>query len=74
MDITTLILSGAGIVMGVGVVWLRVDKVLKALKEVTDVLTAVTEALADKDLSKEELAKIAKESKEVLIAIKAIFK
>lgn len=54
--------------------WGRIEKVLKAFKELSDVLTVITESLADQNLSKEELEQIKIEGKEALAAFKAILK
>lgn len=62
------------VALGVTLVWTRVEKVLKALKEVADVLTAVVTALGDKKITEEEIALIKKEASEALAAFKAILK
>jgi len=54
--------------------WGKISKVLKALKELGDVISVVVSALEDKELSKEEIAKIKVETKEAVAAFKAILK
>lgn len=61
-----------GILLGIGVVWNRASLVLNLLKEVSDVLVAVTESLGDQKLSAEEWEKIKKEAIEVSAAAKAL--
>jgi len=68
-----LILSGVALVLGIGVVWKRVDKVINMVKEITELLVKVTGALEDKRLTPEELDAIKKEAIDVAVAAKAIF-
>ena len=67
-----------GVPLGVGVVlaafWGKSQKVLNALKELSDVLSVITKALEDKKLTAEELEQIKVEGKEALAAFKAILK
>ena len=62
--------SGIGIVLGVGVVSIYVKKVLKVLEEIVDTLSAVQSMLADGQVTKDEIANVVKEAKEVVGAIK----
>ena len=70
----TLVLSLVPLILGVSFIWNKVDKLLKALKELGDVLHVIAEAFADKDLTKEEQAKIKLEVSEAIAAFKAILK
>ena len=70
----TLVLSLVPLILGISFVWAKVDKLLKALKELGDVLHVIAEAFADKDLTKEEQAKIKLEVSEAIAAFKAILK
>mgnify|MGYP001614627350 CR=1 FL=1 len=72
MDIGNLLLTALPYVLGIAVVWARASRVLNALKELADVLTAINNAFTDKALSVEEVAAIKKEIAEALTAFKAI--
>ena len=72
MDITSIILTVISIALGVSVIWNKAEKVLKAIKELADVLTVTVEALEDKELDKEEVEQIKIEFREALAALKAI--
>ena len=74
MDITGIIATVATVGLGVGAVWIKAEKIIKALKELADVLTAITSALSDQNLSSEEIKIIKKEASEAAIAFKAILK
>ena len=74
MDIQTILLGAIPIVLGISVVWLRLEKVINALKETSDLLTSIVTAFGDKELTKEEIASIKKEGIEAVAALKAIFK
>lgn len=74
MDIPSIITTVITVALGVSVIWVRAEKILKALKELGDVLTAITNALGDQTLTPEELEVIKKEAKEALMAFKAIVK
>lgn len=63
-----------GIVIGIGVVWKYVSKILVILKETQELLNAVIVALSDKKLTKEEIEKIKKEAKDIPKAIKDLMK
>ena len=67
-----LLLGAIPIVLGVGFIWTRVSKLLVLLKEVTDVLVAVTKAFDDKKLTPEEIEEIKKQAVEVAAAAKAL--
>jgi len=73
MDITQIVLTALPLLLGVGFIWLRVEKVLKALVELADVISVINTSLADKALSKEEVSLIKKEIDEAIVAFKAIF-
>lgn len=74
MDWQTIVLSAVPAVLGISVIWTRVDRILKALKECSDVLTSIVTSFDDQNLSKEEIQQIKKEGIEAITAIKAIFK
>lgn len=71
-----LIYNGGPAVVGVALTmfWVKISKVLIALKEFGDVITVIVAALEDKELTKEEIAAIKKEIGEALAAFKGIFK
>lgn len=75
-DWIDLLYNGAPVVIGIMITmfWGRIEKVLKALKELSDVLKAITDGLADANLTKEELDIIRKEGVEAMAAFKAILK
>jgi len=60
--------------LGVSLIWTKAEKVLKALKELGDVLSAITTALSDQKLSTDEITQIKKEVGEALAAFKAILR
>ena len=70
MDWLNLIYSAIPYVLGISVIAGFLTLVLNLLKEVSDVLVAVVNALEDKQLTKEEVANIVKEAKEVVEAAK----
>jgi len=72
MDIEQILMIAVPLLGGLGFIWSRAEKALKALKEVSDVLIALSVALEDKDLSKDEIANIKLQGKEALAALKAI--
>ena len=61
-------------VVGIGAVWLMLSKALSVLKEISELLSAVVMAFADKKLTKEEIDMIVKEAKDVPLAVKALIK
>lgn len=69
-----LIYSGIGVVLGIGVVSIYVTKLLTLLKEVAEVLTSVQSMLEDGQVTKEEVAKVVEESKDVVEAVKSFGK
>lgn len=73
-NIQSIILTVLSVGLGVSVIWTRAEKVLRALKELGEVLTAITEGFSDKKLTEEEVARIKKETGEALAAFKAIIK
>jgi hypothetical protein len=54
--------------------WGKIQKVLKALKELGDVIDTIVKSLEDKQITPEEVESIKKEIKEALAAFKAIIK
>ena len=60
------------LILSIGVVTAYVVKVSAVLKEVGEVIDAVIEAVADGKILKEEVQNIAKESKDVIPALKAL--
>lgn len=72
MDLTSIIATVLTVGLGVTLVWTKVDKVLKALKELADVITTIVNSLNDQKVTPEEINKIKAEIKEALIAFKAI--
>ena len=74
MDWLQIVLTALPLLLGVGFVWLRVEKVLKALVELADVISVINASLQDKALSKEEVVAIKKEISEAIEAFKSIFK
>ena len=74
MDWTQIIFTALPILLGIGFIWARIEKVMKALTELADVISVINSSLADKALSKEEVAAIKKEIDEAVTAFKAIFK
>ena len=63
-----------GAVIGIGAIWLVLSKALGVLKEISELLSAVVAAFADKKLTKEEIDTIIKEAKDVPLAVKALIK
>ena len=61
-------------VVGIGAVWLVMSKALNVLKEISELLSAVVVAFADKKLTKDEIDTIVKEAKDVPLAVKALIK
>ena len=57
-----------------GIFWAKIEKVLKALKELGDVFSAISRALEDKKLTPEEMAEIKKEIGEAIASFKGILK
>ena len=74
MDWQNIVLSAVPVVLGIAFIWAKVDKVLKAMKELGDVLTVIPKALDDKSVSADELKQIKIELAEALAAFKAILK
>ena len=58
--------------IGIGAVWFILSRALKVLKEISEFLNAVLVAFADKKLTKEEIAVIIKEAKDIPLAVKAV--
>ena len=61
-------------VIGIGAVWLVMSKALNVLKEISELLSAIVVAFADKKLTKDEINTIVKEAKDVPLAVKALIK
>jgi hypothetical protein len=74
MDITQIIFTALPILLGIGFIWARIEKVMKALTELADVISVINASLADKALSKEEVEAIKKEINDAITAFKQIFK
>lgn len=73
MDWLQLILTVLPILLGIGFIGIRLEKILKAFVELSQVLTVINESLQDKKLTPEEIATIKKEVAEAIAAFKAIF-
>ena len=69
-----IILGAVSLALGITLVWTKAEKVLKALKEVADVLLIISTSLEDKKLSTEELTNIKREARETIAALKGILK
>ncbi|MDD5381872.1 MAG: hypothetical protein PHG53_09600 [Phycisphaerae bacterium] len=63
-----------GALLAIGVVWAYASKILVVVKEVADLLNAILVALADRNLTKEEINTIIEEAKHIPIAIKGLLK
>lgn len=76
MDLMTIIAGGISLVFGIlGTgIWTKIDKLLKALKELADVISVISKSLEDKKLTPEEIADIKKEIGEAIAAFRAILK
>ena len=61
-------------VVSIGAIWFVLSKALKVLQEISELLSAVVVAFADKKLTKEEIDTIVKEAKDIPPAIKALIK
>ena len=69
-----IVLAAVPYILGISVVWVFAAKVINFIKELSDVLVTIVNALEDKNITKEEIAKIAAEAKEVVEAAKAFAK
>jgi len=69
-----IILGAVSLALGVTLVWSKAEKILKALKEVAEVLLIISTSLEDKKLSSDELVEIKKEAREAIAALKGILK
>jgi hypothetical protein len=74
IDWGNLIYSALPILLGVGFIWVKIGKILKALMEFAEVITTINSALADKDLTKEEVAEIKIKIGDAIQAFKDILK
>lgn len=72
MDIWKIILMAIPILLGIGFVWVKVEKILKAIDELGDIFEIIPKILADKKISDEEKAQLIAELKEAIAAFKAI--
>ena len=59
-------------VVGIGAVGAILVKASKVLKEISELLSAIVVALADKKLTKEEIDTIVKEAKDIPVVVKAL--
>ncbi len=74
MDWASIISAAIPVILGITFIWNKVEKVLKAMKELADVLTVVPKALEDKKLTEAERKQIKAEIAEAMAAFKAILK
>ena len=74
MDWLAIGLQALPYILGIGIVAAVIDNTRKLLREIADVLVVVDEALADKNITKEEIIMIKKESIDVWEAVKAFGK
>lgn len=79
MDILMSYVTGnipqiATAVIGIAAIWVVLSKALSVLKEISELLSAVVTAFADKKLTKEEIDAILKEAKDIPLAVKALVK
>ena len=74
MDWTQIAGTVLTVALGVGIIWKRASKILLALKELGEVLTAIAKAGEDKEYSQAELKQIKKEMDETLTAFKNVLK
>jgi hypothetical protein len=71
MDIMSLALQVVPFVLGIGVVGFYVSRVMSLLKEVAELVSDITEAFEDKQVTKEEIERIFNSYKAVVDAVKA---
>ena len=74
MDWGALALGAIPVLFGVQFIWSKVDKVLKAMKELGEVLTVIAVSFEDKKLEPTEVLKIKKEIGEAIAAFKAVIR
>ncbi len=74
MDFSSLIWGAIPVILGIPIIWGKLSKVLKALKELGEVFAAVSKGLEDKKLTPEEIITIKTEVREAIVAFKAILK
>lgn len=74
MDWGQVVIIGVPIVLGLGFVWVKAEKALRALDEAGDIFELLPKILDDKKLTPEELVLLKKEVNEAVAAFKAIFK
>ncbi len=64
----------SGFILSIGIIAFYGNKILAVLKETAELLQVTANAFANAKLTKEEIAAIIKEAKEVVAAIKAVTK
>jgi hypothetical protein len=74
MDLFSVLATLITLALGVAVVWTRVEKIIAAIREIIETLTAIANAFEDGKLTAEELVNIKREVLEDIEKIKAIFK
>lgn len=74
MDFTSILATVVTVGLGVSLVWNKAEKILKALKELSEVLIVIVDALDDQKLTAEEIADIKLAGYEAISAFKAILK
>ena len=74
MNWIDIVLAAVPYILGISVVWVFAAKVINFIKELSDVLVTIVNALEDKNITKEEIAKIVAEAKEIVEAAKAFAK
>jgi hypothetical protein len=62
------------LILGIAVIWSRISKVLVVLKETQEFLGVAAAALSDQRLSQDELDAMAKEARDVYVALKQLLK
>lgn len=72
IDWGQILVTAVPIILGIGFIWLRLQKVLAALVAFGEVITVINASLADKALSAEEVVAIKKELSEAIQALKDI--
>jgi hypothetical protein len=74
MDWQSLLYGAIPAILGIGFIWARISKVLKAIDEVGDIFELVPKILEDKKISAEEKEELLKELHEAVGALKGILK
>lgn len=60
------------LVLGVSFIWIRAERVMKAMKEVGELLIIIPDSLADQSLTPEEIKNIKTAANEAYTALKKI--